>query len=400
MKSYAIWAATLAAMALVSTRAADSNDAPSVLAGPWLADLSADSACVVWLADRDSTGAIEWSDATGGLRRAVASTDGLVDAPRRSHRIGVDGLTPGSTTRLRTITRTLLKLEPYAATLGGAITNVVDVRVPRAIRERVSFAVVNDLHSNEPVVRQVLARAIAVGLPDGVFLNGDIFNDPRSEAQVVTPVLAPVTEALGTRTPAWFVRGNHETRGSLARSLGDYILPRGAGWSRAFTVGPVRVILMDSGEDKDDANKAYSGLADFDANRTAQARWLTDEAGGRPWREAAFRIVLSHIPPFSTDDAQGWHGPQDVSAKWAPAVRGKGLTAWISGHTHAAEVVDPAPGKHDYPVFIGGAPKAGEATVMRIEADRSRMTVVLARADGTEIARRDFAASKPPAIAP
>lgn len=383
-----------AAVAATVVHATESNDVPSLVAGPWLADLAPDSACVAWLADRDSVGAIEWSDATGGLRHAVASTDGLVDAPRRMHRIAIAGLPPGSTSRLRAITRSILKLEPYSATFGGATTNAVDVRTPPVVRERVRFAVLNDLHSNEPVVRQVLARAMAGSEPDGVFLDGDIFGDPRTEAQVVAPVLTPVTELLGTRTPAWFVRGNHETRGALARSLGDYVLPRGAGWSRAFTAGPVRVLLLDSGEDKEDANKAYSGLADFDANRSAQARWLADEVAGRPWREAAFRIVLSHIPPFSTDDAQGWHGPQEVRAKWAPIVRDAGLTAWFSGHTHAAEVVDPAAGKHDYPIFIGGAPKASEATVIRIEADRSRMTVVLERADGAEIAHRVFAAGR------
>lgn len=59
-------------------------------------------------------------------------------------------------------------------------------------------------------------------------------------------------------------RGNHETRGSFARQLKDYFFYPEGNYYTAFTRGPVRFVMMDSGEDKTDDNWEYSGLVSFD----------------------------------------------------------------------------------------------------------------------------------------
>lgn len=377
-------------LALILAAQAGRGAAPVVLAGPFLTDLTPTSAGVTWLSDVPATAAVEWNDATGGVRRAVASTDGLVEAGVRIHRIPVEGLEPDQAYRMRAVTRAVERIEPYSATFGSETNNGFELRTPAAARDRIRLAILNDLHAHEPLVRRMLGVATAGDAPDGVIFNGDVVADPRVEARVTGPVLAPVTAILGTRVPAWFVRGNHETRGEMARGLGAYLLPAGVPWVRAFTIGPVRIVMLDSGEDKPDTDKAYSGLADFDRHRAAQAGWLAAEVAGDGWKKAAHRLVFSHIPPYSTDDAQSWHGPREVCARWAPVVLGQGVTAWFSGHTHRTEVVDPVPGAHDYPVFIGGGSQENAATVMRVEADASALTVTVLDADGKTLVRREL----------
>lgn len=387
---FSVWPC-LAVLAAPAAPVQDSPPALRVIAGPFLQDLGPDSAVVTWVTDREGAAWIQWPDATGGLRRAVSSRDGLVDAPTRFHRIRVDGLAPDTEHRLQAITRAIARLEPYRIIYGPSVTNALALRTPPARPDRVSFAIVNDLHDQAPLLRKLIASVANAPL-DGVFLNGDIINDPRTEEQILAAVVRPAADLLGMRTPIYFIRGNHETRGAWARRIGDLLGAPDERWFRAFTRGPIRFVILDCGEDKADTHPAYSGLADFDRHREEQARWLAAEVESAPFRDARFRIVVCHMPLFSTSDAQDWHGPAHARALWAPILRKAGIHAYFAGHTHRAEVIEPDPRTHDYPIFIGGAPKEGGATVMRIDADGDRMTVTVMRDDGRVLATRRIAA--------
>ena len=59
----------------------------------------------------------------------------------------------------------------------------------------------------------------------------------------------------------------------------------------------------------------------------------------------------------------------------------------ISGHTHRYAVVQPAKGIHNYPVIIGGAPKDGQATVIRVDAKKDKLEVTMTRNDGEVVGR-------------
>ena len=54
----------------------------------------------------------------------------------------------------------------------------------------------------------------------------------------------------------------------------------------------------------------------------------------------------------------------------------------ISGHTHEYQILWPEAGKHEYPIFIGGKPKAKEAVVIRVEATRTTLDLTMTRDDG------------------
>ena len=98
------------------------------------------------------------------------------------------------------------------------------------------------------------------------------------------------------------VRGNHETRGAYARNFSRYLAGPEGKFYYAFTYGPIRFIVLDSGEDKPDTDVEYSGLVDFDNYILEQKEWLARELESPEFRAASFRVVLSHIHAFGFMD--------------------------------------------------------------------------------------------------
>lgn len=67
-------------------------------------------------------------------------------------------------------------------------------------------------------------------------------------------------------------------------------------------MGDVMIVMLDSGEDKKDSHWAYSGLTDYDAYRSEQARWLEQLVKTKEYRKARYRIVICHFPMVMTQD--------------------------------------------------------------------------------------------------
>jgi hypothetical protein len=173
-----------------------------------------------------------------------------------------------------------------------------------------------------------------------------------------------------------FVRGNHELRGRLARTLPDYLPTFDDRAYYSFDHGGTHFIVLDSGEDKEDTHPYYNGLVDFERYRKEQAKWLRMDLGSEACRHARFRIVFSHIPPRGADG----YGGEEVRRNFEPAANKAGVDLWLSGHTHRFMRIDPIPGQNTYPLFIG-APD----TVARVDVSRDALKVTVAKLDGEKL---------------
>jgi len=101
-----------------------------------------------------------------------------------------------------------------------------------------------------------------------------------------------------------------------------------------------------------------------------------------------------HIPPdWRQDEAKLWHGQRRVNERFAPLLDAGKVTAVLSGHNHAPDVIEPCPDARrgfQWPVFIGGAPSLAHAPVFRVDADATTLKITRFAGDGTVGAERTW----------
>lgn len=353
--------------------------AAQIVTGPYLQAPTETSMTVMWITDRGCTSWVEFGQGEALTRKAHHSQHGLIEADQTIHRVTLDGLSPGTSYRYRIASREIVRFEPYKVTYGETIfSDSYTFTTLNRKKDRFSCVVLNDIHERNAILTSLLRLAEPEPY-DLVFLNGDILGHIESQQQIIDHVLAPCTELFATHTPFVYVRGNHETRGRFARRLPDYLaLPHGR-YYYAFDHGPVHFIVLDGGEDKFDSSEEYSGLVDFDHYRRIQQEWLEQEIQSEFFRKAPFRVVLVHMPPYPSER---WHGPDAMYNDWRPLLNRSKIDLMVSGHTHHYNVEMPEAGVRDYPRVIGGAPKAGAATLIRLDATPRQLDVTMTRDDG------------------
>ncbi|MFO0946541.1 MAG: metallophosphoesterase family protein [Planctomycetota bacterium] len=124
------------------------------------------------------------------------------------------------------------------------------------------------------------------------------------------------------RTVPWYpVRGNHDNNFPLAQRMMP--LPGNNHWY-ARTYGSLRIVVLDTN-------------LDYNPN-SPQVEWLANELQGDAWRDASFRIVSFHHPPFnliqnrSNDD-----GDRLCREVLVPLLEEGGADFVICGHAHVYE---------------------------------------------------------------
>ena len=81
------------------------------------------------------------------------------------------------------------------------------------------------------------------------------------------------------------------------------------------------IVMLDSGEDKEEGHWVYAGLTDFNAYRTEQAEWLKELVRTKEYKKAKYRIVISHFPMVMSQqwkEEKEWVGWADAIHKFLP----------------------------------------------------------------------------------
>jgi predicted phosphodiesterase len=366
------------ACALLSGILSGSAFALQIVVGPYLQNPSETSMSVMWITDSKCTSWVEYGSGDTLEQKAFNSQHGLIDADETIHRISIDGLSPGKEYKYRVCSKEILKFEPYKVTYGDTITGKAhSFKTLSKGKESISFIVLNDIHQRDKLLTKLVKMSSSKPY-DLVFLNGDILGHLEDEPQIMNHVLKPCSDIFAKNIPFVYVRGNHETRGKFARMLPSYLATPGGRYYYSFDHGSVHFIVMDGGEDKEDTHREYSGLVDFDRYRDEQKKWLEVEIQSESFKKATFRVVLVHMPTPSENRP----GRNDLYGKWRPLFNQGNIDLMISGHTHSYRVVVPEKGVRDYPMVIGGSPKEGRATVIRVDATKDNLEVVMTRDDG------------------
>lgn len=346
---------------------------------PYAAAFGPDAVGLSWLTTTMATGFVSWSqDGWRTVTRSWCDTDGLRDVGT-VHRALIRGFDPKKAIEWRCHSRPIAELGEEAVDYAGEEVVCQGRLKPLcADRTRVSFAVVNDVHSHVeyyPHLMDCVREPV-----DFTVFNGDITDATCSEDDIVKGLLGPlgyVTQRMSA--PCVYVRGNHEPRGAMARRMREFLLLRGGRYYGAMTWGPARIVFLDTGEDKADDNVEYSGLVDFDGYLKREIAWLQQEVSDEPWRRAPVRILVQHIPFSPKTDLPRLQQLYEV-------VRNAGVTLAIGGHWHYQQLIEAGKNGCAFPFLQGG----GFRMDHRLEPRRP----VLTRCDviGGRIRVRQYAA--------
>ena len=327
--------------------------------GPYLCDMSQDGVTVVWTTNRP---ALSWVEASPADSLAPAppqprhyqTVAGRKLAGRTLHAVRVRGLQPGTDYRYRIFSQEVqswpdVNNVTYGKTVGADASRrrAYGFRTFPAAGSGCSFLVLNDIHGKADVLTRLCKRVDFSELGFVAF-NGDMSSSVESGEQLFKDYLDASAALFAAGTPILFTRGNHETRGVFADSLGDYFPGRDGRFYGIYRYGDVCILLLDCGEDKPDDHAEYNGLADYDAYRAEECAWLKKAVRSEEFLTASARIVLLHIPPA----AGAWHGSVHLNELFVPVLNESGIDLMLCGHYHRYQWIDDLSRGADFPILI------------------------------------------------
>lgn len=207
--------------------------------------------------------------------------------------------------------------------------------------DRMRVLTVSDWHTRN---RQAAATAQKMGDYDAVILLGDAAPGIMYEDEVAKYVVGFGAQVSRGEMPVIFARGNHETRGRMAAKLAGYLGIDSFYYTARL--GNVDLVVLDSGEDKEDSHPEYGGMDDYAANRQQMVNWLNGlEKTGR------HTIALSHAKEICIEP--------ELSRQATAKLDALGVSLLATGHWHqSAFERDGA-----FPVLIDGGVDAGGSGV-------------------------------------
>ncbi len=337
---------------------------------------------VMWNTAKPAYSWIEHGETEALGRKADRVVDDLRQANTTRHQVtlpqcGRNGL------HYRLAWKNITSFGPYKVEFEDAeATDIFKVRAIPGPRDPVRVAIFNDLHDNHPLFAKLTGQIKSFDYDFSIF-NGDCFSDPVSEEVFVSSLKTYNAGIRSWERPVVYQRGNHEYRGSFARELRSWFSSPGGHFYGAFTAGPVRFIMLDAGEDKEDSHWAYSGLNDFSGYRREQAEFLKSELAGQAFKDATFRILVHHIPLYNEDPGRICSKlPRDA---WEPVLKDAPITLAINGHTHRHVIHPSGAIGNPYPVAVGGGSKDKGATVMILEATTEKLSLKMVDVDGRTV---------------
>ena len=352
--------------------------------GPYLQEVTTDGATVVFLTSDKAFSWVELKPHGAADTQAVrcyASKDGLKAAYDTFNAVRMENLAPGKTYDYRIQSKEMLDFQPYKVTYGDSIAtpwytfSTVDPN-----KKGASIFVTSDMHTDAAKLEKLLELA-DYRTCDAYFYAGDMMNYLDNTEAIFTSFIDVRVERFAKSVPFEVVRGNHETRGSLARSYSRYFPKKDGKIYGAYLLGDVMIVMLDSGEDKAENHWVYAGLTDFDAYRTEQARWLRQLVQSEAYKQARYRIVISHFPLVmvaDNDDDETWHGWQDAIDKFLPVLNGADVDLLVSGHTHRYSWHEAGEAGNRFPILVQGAMCAA-----RLDLEDGRIHVKVISTDGT-----------------
>lgn len=358
--------------------------------GPYLQELSEHAVTFVFTTSDKGFSWVEVKPDGGEAERHYTVRNGLRDAYNTFNVIRVENLRPDTRYQYRLCSKQIADFQPYKVTFGDSIVSPWRrFSTPDPKATACSFIALSDMHQQPDKLGRLLNQA-GVGSADMIFYVGDMMNYYDNEETPFRSFIDKSVELFASEKPFVLVRGNHETRGNMAREYARYVPKSSGKYYGAYRVGDIMFVVLDCGEDKPDDFWVYAGLTDFDGYRTEQAAWFGELIRSKAYKSAKWRIVMNHFPPLShmEGDNPERHGIQDITDKFLPLYNQAKIDLMISGHTHVYEFM--SPDKYDrltFPVIVNST-----ESVARIDIDGRTLKAKVTDTGGNTL--KEFTISK------
>lgn len=192
--------------------------------------------------------------------------------------------------------------------------------------DNINILCIADVHEMEKHMNKALS--FIEEKPDLICMIGDITSEMRTKDQFTKFLLKDAADLSGGAIPVVFTRGNHETRGEYAGVLADYLGDEEGKFYYTFDFGALSAVVIDSGEDKEDSHKEYSGLVNFEALRNEEYQWLCSL--DKKDFDGKYKIVFSHEPVLAEHFGKDWTAPLEKL----------GMELVVGGHWHDVKYIE------------------------------------------------------------
>jgi predicted phosphodiesterase len=351
---------------------------PVITHGPYLSAPTDTSATMVWMTNLPSHSKVIYG-MDGRLDKEVVPTRHGMAPVGTVHSVRLTGLQPGRTYSYRVVSTPVLELTSYWPKKGmEAQSEPHSFTTFDRTKASVSFVSISDTHESPPRIDSIM-RQIDWAKTDFLVHTGDAFNGLTSEDQLWTKWLDPIIAGgIGHSKPFIFARGNHDTRGGFARELERYVPIEEGRFYYARDMGPVHLLVIDTGEDKHDSTQVYARLNWMEEYRRQELAWLErhTQTSAR-LKEAPFRIMVMHQPRW------GWLADDNQSAQaaWTAAANKAKVDLVIAGHTHRYSLTPAgSPTGNNYPILV-----VGQGQLAKVDVSRDEIHIVVLDRDGSTL---------------
>ena len=371
-------------LSVLITFSAYAQDDIKITHAPYLQNLGENEVTIVWTANKPSIGWVELAPDDGTHyyqteRPKFFNAKNGIKLTSTVHSVHLTGLKPGTRYRYRVYSQEVLSHVGWRVIYGNVAATSVYGKQPLTFltsdhsRQSVNFAMVNDIHGKSDLLEKLISHC-DLKKTDMFLFNGDMVSIFNNEKEIFEGFMDKAPELFASEIPMYYTRGNHETRGSFAIAFQDYFSPKQEHIYYMFRQGPVCFVILDSGEDKPDSDLEYAGITVYDQYRTEQAEWLKKVLESKEYKEAPFKVVVCHMPPFG-----GWHGEQEVAEKFIPLLNNAGVDIMLCGHLHRYMRNEPKDGVR-FPVIVNS-----NNTVLKAEAGAKELNIRILDMEGKEV---------------
>ena len=341
--------------------------------GAYLQATTDTSTYIVWTTDVATEG---WVEISGGdlKGKLFYESQNGIKYTRRNHQLAVTGLTPATLYEYKVYSK-----DPRNSKVIVQETNAKGEKLTFKTldknKEEISWIMATDIHYNK-YIENLFQKTFTPERLEGrdfVFFDGDIADSFSSEKRHFNDLFSTITSSFASNMPYYMARGNHESRGAAAHLYLDFH-PTWTGMPYfSFRHGPVYFIVLDGGEDKPDSDIEYAGVAAFDEYRRNEGKWLKSVVESKDFKEAPFRVVITHIPLTSG----GWHGGIHAHKMLAPHLESGNIAVAISGHTHSYSYRDLGVDNQNFPTLV-----FAPTQYLDIKADKQTLTILVKDLEG------------------